>query len=45
MAALTSLEDSLNKAKHTPEDKAEALAVLDDALLFLRAGIDALQDQ
>jgi hypothetical protein len=27
-----------------PVAKAEALAVLDDAMLFLRGGIDALQD-
>ena len=37
MAALTSLEGSF-------ENKAESLAVLDDAMLFLRGGIDALQD-
>ena len=28
-----------------PAAKAEALAVLDDALLFLSGGIDALQDK
>jgi len=28
-----------------PAAKAEVLAVLDDALLFLRGGIDALQDK
>ena len=27
------------------ETKTEALAVLDDAMLFLRGGIDALQDK
>ncbi len=45
MAALTSLEGKdEGKATHgVPVDKAEALAVLDDAMLFLRGGIDALQ--
>jgi hypothetical protein len=27
-----------------PVSKADALAVLDDAIVFLRGGIDALQD-
>jgi AcrR family transcriptional regulator len=43
MAALTSLEGSLSENGEAA--KAEALAVLDDALLFLRGGIDALQDK
>src|SRR5215210_920844 len=44
MAALTSLEGKdAEQSKHgMPVDKAEALAVLDDAMLFLRGGIDAL---
>jgi AcrR family transcriptional regulator len=47
MAALTSLEGSFDdKAEQrTPVAKAEALTVLDDAMLFLRGGIDALQDR
>ena len=47
MAALASLEGSLNKKaeKRGPEGKAEALAVFDNALLFLRGGIEALQDK
>jgi AcrR family transcriptional regulator len=47
VAALTSLEGDINEKaqQHTPVGKAEALAVLDDALLFLRGGIDALQDK
>ena len=46
MAALTSLEGTFDeKVDHrVPGAKAEALAVLDDAMLFLRGGIDALQD-
>jgi AcrR family transcriptional regulator len=45
MAALTSLEgkDDEQSKPGMPVDKAEALAVLDDAVLFLRGGIDALQ--
>ena len=43
MAALSSLDDSFDQASR-PAAKAEALAVLDDAILFLRGGIDALQD-
>jgi AcrR family transcriptional regulator len=45
MAALTSLEgkDDEKSKQGVPVDKAEALAVLDDAMLFLRGGIDALQ--
>jgi len=46
MAALTSLDGSLEKAEQRlPVAKAEALAVLDDAMLFLRGGIGALQDK
>ena len=47
MAALTSLEVSFDaKAGQSPPvAKAQALAVLDDAMLFLRGGIDALQDE
>ena len=46
MAALTSLEGTLeDKAKQGPDTKAEALAVLDEAMLFLRGGIGALQDE
>ena len=46
MAALTSLEASLDEKteQRGPVAKAEALAVFDDALLFLRGGLDALQD-
>jgi TetR/AcrR family transcriptional regulator, regulator of mycofactocin system len=46
MAALSSLEGSFDEKaeQRMPEAKAEALAVLDDAMLFLRGGIDALQD-
>jgi AcrR family transcriptional regulator len=47
MAALTSLEGSFDeKAEHPVSvGKSQALAVLDDAMLFLRGGIDALQDR
>jgi AcrR family transcriptional regulator len=47
VAALTSLEGSVDeKREHPgPGDKAEALAVLDDAMLFLRGGLDALQEK
>jgi AcrR family transcriptional regulator len=44
VAALTSLEGSFDD-KPTPVGKAEALAVVDDAIVFLRGGIDALQDK
>ena len=45
MAALSTLEGTFDeKAEQQPPAKAEALAVLDDAMLFLRGGIDALQD-
>jgi AcrR family transcriptional regulator len=43
MAALTSLEGSFDEKAEGAKD--EALAVLDDAMLFLRGGIDALQDK
>ena len=44
VAALTSLDTSGEGADHTaPVSKTEALAVLDDALVFLRGGLDALQ--
>jgi AcrR family transcriptional regulator len=45
MAALTSLEGSLEEkaAKQLPVAKEEALSVLDEAIVFLRGGIDALQ--
>lgn len=46
MAAWASVESSFDETatQRTPEEnKAEALAVFDDALLFLRGGIDALQ--
>jgi hypothetical protein len=42
VAALTSLESSVGENAEQPVDKAEALAVLDDAMLFLRGGLDAL---
>jgi AcrR family transcriptional regulator len=47
VAALTSLGGSLDEKaeQHAPVGKAEAIAVLDDALLFLRGGIGALQDR
>jgi AcrR family transcriptional regulator len=46
VAALTSLDDNLDEAAEQggPASKAASLAVLDDALLFLRGGLDALQD-
>jgi AcrR family transcriptional regulator len=45
MAALTSLEGSLDEkaADQLPVAKEEALGVLDEAIVFLRGGIDALQ--
>ena len=44
VAALTSLEDSFDeRAERAEGSKAEALTVLDDAMRFLRGGIDALQ--
>ena len=47
MAALTSLEGSFdeNAEKRGPEGKAGALAVFDEAMLFLRGGLGALQDK
>ena len=45
IAALTSLEGTLHEKAEQPVAKAEALAVLDDAMVFLRGGIDALQDK
>jgi hypothetical protein len=46
VAALSSLDDSFDErdAEKAPVGKVEALAVLDDAIRFLRGGIDALQD-
>jgi AcrR family transcriptional regulator len=43
LAALTSLESTVRDNAEQRADKAAALAVLDDAIVFLRAGIDALQ--
>jgi AcrR family transcriptional regulator len=47
VAALTSLDTTLNEKIHQRAGlaKEEALAVLDEAILFLRGGIDALQDR
>ena len=45
IAALTSLEGTIHEKTGQHVAKAEALAVLDDAMLFLRGGIDALQDK
>jgi AcrR family transcriptional regulator len=47
VAALTSLDTTLNEKihQHAGLAKDEALAVLDEAILFLRGGIDALQDR
>jgi AcrR family transcriptional regulator len=45
IAALTSLEGTIHEKTEQRVAKAEALAVLDDAMLFLRGGIDALQDK
>ena len=47
IAALSSLGASIDEKadQHGSSDKAESLAELDDAILFLRAGIDALQDK
>jgi AcrR family transcriptional regulator len=42
VAALTSLEGSLDRSAG-PVAKADALAVLDEAMLFLRGGLGALQ--
>jgi AcrR family transcriptional regulator len=46
MAALSSLQVGADeKAESGPAGKAEALARFDDALLFLRGGLGALQDR
>jgi AcrR family transcriptional regulator len=47
MAAMTSLEGGIDQAteERVAFDKAEALAVLDEAMVFLRAGLDGLQDR
>jgi AcrR family transcriptional regulator len=47
MAALTVLQGSSDEKREQrePPSKAEALAVFDDALVFLRGGLDALQDR
>jgi AcrR family transcriptional regulator len=47
IAALTSLDGTLHEEteQRGPAAKAEALAVLDDVMLFLRGGIDALQNK
>ena len=46
MAALSSLSGTLDdKAKGATAAKAEKLAVFDEALVFLRAGLGALQDK
>ena len=45
LAALTSLEGTIRENAEQRVAKAEALAVLDDAIVFLSAGIDALQDR
>jgi AcrR family transcriptional regulator len=45
IAALASLEGTIYEKTEQRVAKAEALAVLDDAMVFLRGGIDALQDK
>jgi AcrR family transcriptional regulator len=45
IAALTSLEATIHEKTEQRVAKAEALAVLDDAMVFLRGGIEALQDE
>ena len=46
MAALTSLDGGNEDGEQgAPTGKADVLAVLDDAMVFLRAGTDALQDR
>jgi len=46
MAALTSIEGTFDEsAKPPPVSKDEKLAVFDEAMLFLRGGIGALQDR
>jgi AcrR family transcriptional regulator len=43
VAALTSIEATIRDQAEQRVAKADALAVLDDAIVFLRGGIDALQ--
>jgi AcrR family transcriptional regulator len=47
LAALTSLDESFDETAEQRRErgKAESLAVLDNALVFLRGGLDALQDR
>jgi hypothetical protein len=46
MAALSSLAGTIDdKEKPAPVAKAEKLALFDEALVFLRGGIGALQDK
>jgi TetR/AcrR family transcriptional regulator, regulator of mycofactocin system len=45
MAALSSLEGSIDEKDRGARAKAKDLAVLDEAMLFLRGGIGALQDK
>jgi AcrR family transcriptional regulator len=45
IAALTSLEGTIHEKAEQRVAKVEALSVLDDAMLFLRGGIDALQNK
>jgi hypothetical protein len=47
MAALRSLGDSAGHKDHAPdpEAKAKSLAMFDEALRFLRGGIEALQER
>jgi AcrR family transcriptional regulator len=47
VAALTSLDSSDREEadQRAPVDKTEALAVLDHAMVFLRGGLDALQEK
>jgi AcrR family transcriptional regulator len=47
LAALSSLEGTFDEKteQHVAVPKAEALTVLDDVMLFLRGGIDALQNR
>jgi AcrR family transcriptional regulator len=45
VAALNSLEATVREKTEQRTAKADARAVLDDAMLFLRGGLDALQDK
>jgi AcrR family transcriptional regulator len=47
VAALTSLDSSVREKadQRAPVGKTEALAVLDNAIVFLRGGLDALQEK